>query len=250
MIQFKIGKNVINVPSSYSELTVGQFFKLRDQAKDGIDMLAILTHQTREYWAEQVDIDKISVLMESLDWVKNIPNFASFLRPDRIEILGTWYDIPKGLGLHTLDQHYCFEDLIMKSNTMNDIDIIPQALAIYFQPLIDKSKFDRDRLPAIEELITTCRIEEAFPVASFFLLKYKKYSQRKQKHYTTNLLRKKEELALIDSISTASLQRFGIFRRVCVRALRRFFNASTLRYMHGFFMTRTKQITERNSTEF
>ena len=49
---------------------------------------------------------------------------------------------------------------------------IPQALAIYFQPIYDKvEKFDRKRIPVIVDHINRTPIIEAYPIVSFFFQK-------------------------------------------------------------------------------
>ncbi len=246
MITAKYNGGKIQIPSSYSELTVDQFIRMRDHGKSPVDVLSILTGKEREFWAEQVDRAQVDAVLDLVQWIHSVPDTSKYLRPDKIEIEGNRYSLPEGLGLHTVDQQYCFEELLQERKTETDIDLVVPGLAIYFQPLIDERKFDRDRLPAIEAMIKKVIIAEAFPTFAFFLKKYFEYLKEKANHLHTNQAKTSKGLELIDSKSLVSSERLNPFRRVCAYLLSEFLKWTILPTFFGYGTTKKKAPSKKD----
>lgn len=246
MVNVKHNGEVFSIPTSWAEVTVGQLIDIRDNANDNIDALAILTGKQRDYWAAQTEIFKVDVLFSMINWILTPPNTAGYLKPDNLLINSKRYRLPSALGLHTVDQQYCFEDMLSANTSKNDIDLVIPSLAIYFQPLIDGSKFDRDRLPEIEKLISKCIISEAFPVAAFFLKKYEELLQQRAKPLSTRLQVSKEEQELKISKSLVSLARLSLFRRVCFVVLRWFSKKVIVKSLLGYGTTKSSQPSKKD----
>lgn len=222
MISFKHNGESILFPASYGECTLRQFFGLRDRWHDALDLISILSNIPRKTWEQDTDIDVIDKILPFIDFIKQpMPEFDQFLLPDNILIQGTRYDRPKGLGLKTLAQKWAFEDAVRKAE--KDVDVIPMALAIYFQPAIDGTGFEPDRLEAVKEIVLDCLVAEAFPIAGFFFMKYELYcSERPKTLEALTQQLKNDGQELTDSKSSVSMQRFGLLRRVLIKLSRWF----------------------------
>lgn len=214
MIKAKLSGTEFFIPSSWEEITLGQFFDLRDKSKDALDTISIITNTQRDFWEDSTDMDVLDVLISGpLSFIKTPPiGLDQFIRPDKIEIDRKLYSLPKGVGMGTLGQKFAFETLVKEKQT--DVDCIPMALAIYFQPLIDNAKFSSDRCLELMPVILSIKIKEAFPVASFFFMKYLKYLKESQKRLEENQSLRKSGLELKDLGGSDIFVRLGPWRKV------------------------------------
>lgn len=245
MVKFKIKGEFLLFPTAHEELTLRQFFAIRDKSKDLFDTLEILSGVSAKRWKEDISIDTFDAIAPFIEFIhQDPPAFDSFLMPDSIEIKGKRYGVPEGLGIKSLAQKICLEDAIRKELT--DVDLIPTALAIYFHPDIDDMPFDEDRLQHTIDLVMECRINEAFPIAYFFFSRYKKYLKENQENYRTNQLPKNSQLELIDLKSSGDIQRFAPFRRLFVLALRKLSTWIMTPALQNYSIRRMKQRTKKH----
>lgn len=222
MVVFKINDKQVPFPTSYEELTLRQFFALRDNSKNIFGVLEALSGIPSKEWKYKISIEQFEAISPFISFIQNEPPaFDSYLMPDSIEINGNRYAIPEGLGLKTLIQKIAFEDAIRKN--LSDVDLIPTALAIYFHPDIDQCDFDEDRLEVCKELILDCKINEAFPIAGFFFEKYKQSLKEKEKNWNTNQAQKNKAQGLKGLKSSAGMERFGLWRGLLIRVSRMFY---------------------------
>jgi hypothetical protein len=94
---------------------------------------------------------------------ENPPNWKSLKAPKHFIIAGKPYKVPNPSKCLT-GQNLMLDRLMEKPL----LEIVPEALAIYFQPLID-GKFDRARIPAVMEMILDTTAIDAFATVNFFL---------------------------------------------------------------------------------
>lgn len=91
------------------------------------------------------------------------PKWKELKPPTHLVIDGKPYKVPSPDKCFT-GQNIMLDQLLSKPL----LDIIPKALAIYFQPLID-GKFDRMRLEAVERMIMDSNAVDCYATANFFL---------------------------------------------------------------------------------
>jgi len=248
MVNITYKKVKYTFPTAYEELTLRQFFALRDNSKNVFKMLEILSGVPEKTWKHKIDIDLFDVIEEQIAFVRtDPPPFDSYLMPDTIEIAEKRYHVPAGIGMKTLAQKIAFEDAIRSGKT--DVDLIPTALAIYFHPDIDDMDFDEDRLAACIELVLDCKVNEAFPIAGFFFARYIQYLKEKDESLLTNQAQKKSMPELTVSKSSASMARFGILRRLSILALRKWSEWITIPVLLSCSIKKKKPTINEHTTK-
>lgn len=158
------GKETILVPTKYEELTLRQLLALQSVGSDPMKMFCALTGLEIST-ADNSKVDE-EVVYTIIAFLQDEPNWKELKHPKHLVIEGKPYKVPS-IVKETLGQAIMLSQLINNSDSM--VDVIPEALAIYFQPSIDKSKFDRERLPEIKKMILDSYAIESYATAHFFL---------------------------------------------------------------------------------
>ena len=157
------------LPTSWKEITVQQYCRLEADGWAGNDILYILSVLT------DVDLAKLDnmkhhrafdVLVDHLAFItEEPPDFEKMAINNIYTLDGKQLEVPRDLELETLGQK-----ILVSNLTHNDslASSIPEAMAIYFQPLFDKGDFNRRRIPAIVAKINKTPIIDAYPIVAFF----------------------------------------------------------------------------------
>lgn len=246
MLVIKIGGILYNFPTSHGELTLRQFFRIRKEDPDMFDLLEILSGRPRQDWEQETNLDQIERLRPLIAYIEDAyPEFDKFMVPDYLIVGDKKYNLPEALGYKTLAQRYAFEDAI-RANT-DDVELMPHALAIYFQPDIDGTPFDVGRIPAIIEIIMDCKVNECFPISGFFFERYKQYCKGKtQSLQVSRQQMMKSGLEVISLPKYQDTRRFGVLRGFLVRLLRKCFSGSTKLVSRNFNTRKGKQTINLN----
>jgi hypothetical protein len=248
MIPFDTGYIKFELPQDYGELTLKQFFDLR--ASDGklITVLSILSGLPKEDWEQCKDIDFEYKIAPYLSFLYEPFNDSNYILPDKLKIDGVYYNRPKNLTFEAWGQKIAFEQEYQRIHLegKGELDIYPYSLALYFQPTYfqkegKKKKYKSEEVDKLLPLIMECKIEEAFPIASFFLSNYVKCRKEKKSDYLIPLHQKKYEQALIVSKSSDRLERFTIWRRPWVKITMKFSKWITTRFKQRSGMKENNQ---------
>jgi hypothetical protein len=243
MFPFKLGSYEFYLPQDYGELTLKQFFELRNSPGDLLSVLSILSGIEKEKWELCKDLDLEYKLARCLEFLYQPFEPKKYILPDSMEINGKYYDRPKGLGVETWGQKLALEQeyIRIQKEDKSEFDMYPFALALYFQPVYTGEKYKSELVDKILPDIMNCRLEEAFPIAAFFLSNYSKFRRKKRSDYLIPLARKKHVRALTDSRSSDRLERFTLWRRVLIRILKKFFKWNTTQSSLPSGMNQSKQ---------
>jgi hypothetical protein len=248
MIKFKLDGKPFLLPESHGELTLGQFLALRELPSANIfQTLQILTGIDPEIWKHaNKDIDQ--ALGPALEWMKEPFDFSQFVLPSTIQIGEKKYNVPDSLGIKTFGQKILFETKVNEAREkgLSEADIMDYALAVYFQPEVTGSKFDDAKIEETIKLIHTCRMSEAWPVASFFLLKWSEYLNGNQKNYGTTQARKNSGLEYIGSKSSDTSALSTRFRRALIKPLNKFSKWIMTRYSLRYGTKPNSQDSEKH----
>ena len=176
-------EKIISVPTSWSDLTLGQVLQLFELdftvKKIRMKVLCILTGLSladiSELAGEQ-NINKLNAIESTINFINETPNFKEFILPKSIILKGKEILIPLDLTKETYGQKVAAEELIRLSwvNQNGDIDILPlmpEILAIYLYPLFANETFKDERVDTFIPLMKELSIKDAYPIASFFLIK-------------------------------------------------------------------------------
>lgn len=161
-----------NLVTSWRELSVFQFLQLREwKGNDFLKLLSILTNIDRETLSESPQLDIDEKLVPFMKWIDTVPDFNSWSMPSTITIDKRKYNAPKDKGYFTFGQKIELQKKMISvtKETNNVLDCIGTALSIYYQPIINKSNFSPVEAEKMIPMMLNCKMEEAYPIASFFL---------------------------------------------------------------------------------
>lgn len=170
-VKYQGKKHLVNFPSGWDELTFRQLAALRKQeGNDTGHLLEILTGIERNGWLNMPS-GIAGTLARLLDWVQTPLNWYQLIPPKAIKIGEKEYQVPKDLGLKTFGQKITLETKVQKmlEQKKDLFEIMPDAMAIYFQPIVDGGNFDDQKAEDMRELFYDCPAIHVFPIASFFL---------------------------------------------------------------------------------
>lgn len=243
MIPFNLGKYSFELPQDYGELTLKQFFELRKFEGDLIGMISVLSGLDRTLWEQARDINIDLTLSVYLDWLNKPFNPEDYILPDRLQINGVYYNRPKDLKSKTLAQKISLQNEMERVQKENgtDVDLIPFALALYFHPIVTGEKYDSEKVEAFIPEIMNCKVEEAYPIASFFLLNWAKSLSKNESDFRILQARKKYERELSASKSSKSLGQFTLLRRTLIKVLRKSYKWITQPYSSSSGTKRRRQ---------
>jgi hypothetical protein len=250
MIPFDTGYIKFEIPQDYGELTLKQFFDLR--ASDGklLTVLSILSGLPKSDWEQCKDLDLEYKIAPYLRFLYEPFNSDLYLLPDKLKIDGQYYDRPKNLTFEAWGQKLAFAEEYERiiSEGKGELDLYPYLLALYFQPIFTGKKYESDLVDKLLPKIMECKIEEAFPIAAFFLTSYAKCRKGKKSDYLIPLHQKKYEQALIASKSSDRLERFTTWRRPWVKITMMFSKWITTRSRQSYGTNENKQHSKRSIT--
>ncbi len=162
---------VLVIPESWEEVTVQMFIRLEKEGWDNADIIHILSILSGESLRELDNIKDLTLFDTISDYLGFItvkpPDFEGLAISNKFTIDGKEFDVPQDLELETLGQKILVASLVQG----NIVKAIPEALAIYFQPIFDGTDFNRRRIPALVHKINKTPIMEAYPIVSFFFQK-------------------------------------------------------------------------------
>jgi hypothetical protein len=219
MIPFKLGTHSFELPTDYGELTFKQFYAIRKSNGDILDLFSILSGLPRETWEQVKDLDIDAKLGPYLSWMEQPFNPGAFILPDKLRINGEYYDRPRDIQLKTFGQKLALQNEVTRIGKEGgtDVDLCAYSLALYFQPIYFKGPYKADQVDELLPFVMECKLEEGYPIATFFLNNYLKYSQRKKRRFLTRLHQTKYEQELMSSKSSERLEQFTPWRRVLIR---------------------------------
>lgn len=171
-VKYQGKKRVVSFPAGWDELTFRQFLEIRQFEPDqgGTPrLLEILTGIEREAWLN-MHAGIAGTLASLLEWVDTPPNY-DVPAPKSIKVGDKVYPVPRDLGMETFGQKITLETKVQKwmQEKRDLFELMPDAMAIYFQPVMSDGTFDDKKAEELKEVFYDCRAAEVYPIASFFL---------------------------------------------------------------------------------
>lgn len=247
MIEFKVGKHSAKLPMRWGELTFKQFYELR---KDGdfLHLISTLSGLDRKVWEKCDDLDLDQKLIPYLDWMKTKFDGNEYLLPDQIEIAGKLYPRPKGIGLGTFGQKMELENAVSKAEAegKQEFDVYAYLIALYMQPIIDGPEYDQEKVDKLVPAAMEVKIEQGWPLASFFLQNYIVYKKRREGNFLTLLSRKRLEQELKGLRDSENFRLYSPLRRFTIKLLTKLSRWSTLLYSLRSSIRLSKADIKRN----
>lgn len=170
---------VISWPTSWDEVTLGQFLQMANGAADAIVVLASDPVRLRRLPDTAVD----QAVAPYLKYLLVVPDFSTLPVPDEVTVLITANSPPvertvrrpTEIGMETYGQKMTVQEELRRlkdSDTYNYIDAAEVLLSVYLYPALTGRVFDdiTDTIPIIDAIrAIPCTV--ALPIAAFFLTK-------------------------------------------------------------------------------
>lgn len=170
MIKFKFNNATIEAPDRWEEVKVEMFCHPYFLARDAVGILSVLT-----------GIDKHVLMNTKEDLVKPLTDMVAFIATDPegyqkmkrkdVTIDGIKCKIPKDIELERLGQKIMIQAIMGKHTYL--YEGIPEAVAIYLIPQLNDGNFDDALIEDVAKSVSKLRIIDIFPVADFFLSRYR-----------------------------------------------------------------------------
>ena len=176
MIKFEFRDKTIEAPSQWEEVTVAHFINPHFLARDSIGLLSALSGIDRGVLLNATE-DITEVLNKIVSFVALNPNGYTGDVPQEFELMGKKCKVPVDIELERVGQKIMLQDAMGRYKFV--YQAIPEAIAIYLIPELTKSKehpngiFDDAMIPEVVEHVGALRIMDVFPIADFFLDKYR-----------------------------------------------------------------------------
>jgi len=180
VIEIKRKKQSYLIPENWGEVTLKHLINLELWKGDELDLVGLLScfidvdpeiiaNSKRDHWAELITI---------LTFVFEPPAWDGLSVPKTVKLDNRVIKVPRKLELERYGQKVLALQYManLKTDSQN-IAIIPDVMAAYFQPLID-GKFSRLRLDYTKRQVLSMPAFQAVPIGRFFfrkLLRSKNY---------------------------------------------------------------------------
>jgi len=153
----------VQLPERWDEMTLGHLIDLEgERDPTSLEIFNVLCGRNVAEASPEFEDE----LMEAVAFVYSPPDWDKVAPPTHLVIAGEPYPLPK-IETETLGQGIMVSELMARAKDLKET-VVP-ILAIYFQPLIDRGRFDRHRLPVIEKFLRNTAAVEGFATASHFL---------------------------------------------------------------------------------
>lgn len=172
MIPVKIADIKTNIPTSWDEITLGQYIDLVNYKDDlGVIRLLSIVSGVSYNVLLNIDSDKFDErILDTMEFIKEPINIHDFKDSDEIKINGKVIKVPNP-STQTIGQKLLMQSKVriaQGNNTMH-AELVCDAVAIYLQPLIDGTEFDDSRIEEIKRIVYSLPLVDVYPVGSFFL---------------------------------------------------------------------------------
>jgi len=232
MVPFKIGNVSFELPASYGELTLRQFYSLQKSGNDKLVQLSILSGLDKSFLEQCEDLELDYRVAQCLSFFEDKFNCNEYLVPDYITISGKRYKTPGGIGINAFGQKLALVQAITEAEKVggNEIDCYPFVIALYMQPLVTGQKYNADLVEKLIPEVMDCKLAEAWPLAGFFLSNYVRYLNESAKNYPTPQPRKSLGPESIGFRNSETGKSYSHSRSFLIGTLRKLYSLITTRF--------------------
>ena len=170
MIKFKFNNATIEAPTEWHEVSVEMFCHPYFLTRDAMGMLSALTGIEKHVLMNTKE-DLEESLLKMIRFIAEQPEGYRTAKPKTIVVSGIKCKIPKDIELERLGQKIMLQAAMGKHQYI--YQAIPEAVAIYLIPELNNGEFDDTMIDDVIEQVKKLRIVDVFPVADFFLNKYR-----------------------------------------------------------------------------
>jgi hypothetical protein len=163
LIEIAGRKERLTLPESWNEMVLGHLIDLEAiEQPTALEVFNVLAGRDVSAVSPEFEDE----LLQAVAFVYSPPDWDKIAPPTHLVIQGVPYPVPK-IEQESLGQGIMVSQILAKAADLRET-VIP-ILATYFQPLVDRTRFDRLRVPAVEKMLRNTAAVEGFATASHFL---------------------------------------------------------------------------------
>lgn len=218
MLTVKVHDEIINIPESIDDISIGRFIKLRNininnplqlfEWTIGKSVKLIASKESQQQVANVLTLIE-PVLNEVFDFMASGENL---LPPDKVNVLGLDIKVTKSMiqSLPYWAAIRCKDIVQEKSKTepFDATDNIPEIIAHYLYEPVTKSVYNEKKADEFIEVINDMPMIDAIKLGNFFLLQQLRLFKNKQTSCLIRLMLMKQRLVSKYSPSMAKLTRW------------------------------------------
>jgi hypothetical protein len=140
------------------------------------------------------------------------------------------------------------ENALIKAEAegQQEFDLYAYLIALYMQPIVDGPEYDQEKVDKLYPAALNVKIEQGWPLASFFLQNYTVYKKRREGNFLTLLSRKRLEQELKGLEGSENFRLYSPLRRFTIKLLSRLSRWSTRLYYLRLSIKLSKADTKRS----
>lgn len=196
------------LPTKWEDITLSQFIEISNGVGTQFRMLEILTGIDRIIWGKVVTKDIDQKLAPVLSFLSQPKKMNKLKLPIWLDVGNEFnYRVPSDLDLETFGQRALLQEKMVDTvirQKKNVIEIMPYALALYFQPLMDGEDFNEQRANELVEQMGAINCIDAYPIANFFLKKYSVFAKNTTRTSLANRIARSWRRAWTSLVSSGS----------------------------------------------
>ena len=180
MVAIKVNGHPYNLPTQWSEINVATYREMERHAFElnSVRLFSILTgidyDMLINFDCSQFD-EKV---LQHLSFVHDVPEWDKLPKPEHLVIDGVEYKVPESIESTTWFQRTMLKTLAVNGvqEKLQMIELVAPCLTYMMQPVIEGKVSDKN-YKELQKKMDQLPIEQAYPVATFFLSTYLHYSR-------------------------------------------------------------------------
>lgn len=198
MIPIKIDSISAQLPSSWDEVTLGQYIEMAKHS-DELSIIRLLSILSGVDYIVLMNVNSETFddrIVDHMVFIREPINVHELPAVDSLTINGKTYPLPDPSKC-TIGQKLGLESQIRIGQDMNTLhaDLVATAVAIYMQPLIDVAPYNDERIEPIRNMILELPLKQVYPAGSFFFEWLGKVLEVEREHLSPPDLSSEEERA-------------------------------------------------------
>ena len=160
------------VPTKWEELSLAQLVKVSTISNDNVlELFSIITGIPISVPENSRDKNLEKNIWQVIEFIGNPPKWDELKPPSRLLLENVYRLVPKKFSNLMIGQKIMIAQCVRKVEDM--VEQMPRILAIIFQPVIDKGKFEAKRIDELAGQMLKVNGIEGYAIASRFFLRSK-----------------------------------------------------------------------------
>lgn len=218
MLTVKVHDEIINIPESIDDISIGRFIKLRNiNINNPLQLFEWTIGKSVKLSASKESQQQVANVLTLIEPVLNevfdfMASGENLLPPDKVTVLGLDIKITKSM-IQSLPYWAAIrcKDIVQersKTEPFDATDNIPEIIAHYLYEPVTKSVYNEKKADEFIEVINDMPMIDAIKLGNFFLLQQLRLFKNKQTSCLIRLMLMKQKLVSKYSPSMVKLTRW------------------------------------------